>query len=40
MLNSYGEVVLGVTDDILPLSKRPSNSDRIPILTVRPFRML
>ena len=35
MLNSYGEVVLGVNDDIKQYEKPSDSSDRIPILTVR-----
>jgi hypothetical protein len=34
MLNSHGEVILGVNDDIRQY-EQPSDSGRIPILTVR-----
>ena len=34
MLNSHGEVILGVNDDIRQI-EQPSDSSRIPVLTVR-----
>jgi hypothetical protein len=35
MLNSYGEVILGVNDDIKQYEKPSDSSGRIPVLTVR-----